>query len=300
MARHKGDKQPVDITAKLQPLVDDDAFLTSLSEGVDPSDGTDDLAALLLELREDVERQMPPAPVVEGADEESAVISLGKRRSRRSANQWIAGLVGAAAATVVVAGSGAALYNATPGSPLWNVSTAVFGDRTAVVELASTLEDMQVAADNGDIESTRELLGQARLIVSGIKDPADTKPSDTSPSPRPTVTVTQTETVEVPADEPEVPAAEPVATATVTSVAPETADGDTANSAPNTVTETRVATVTVTAPARQNPLPAEQGQGQGQGQGTGTAPAEPEVPAPAPGVSVAHEGTANLQGPQGY
>ncbi|WP_257159343.1 hypothetical protein [Corynebacterium cystitidis] len=297
MARHKGDTQPVDITAKLQPLVDDDAFLTSLSEGVDPSDGTDDLAALFLELREDVERQMPPAPVVEGADEQPAVISLGKRRSRRSANQWIAGLVGAAAATVVVAGSGAALYNATPGSPLWNVSTAVFGDRTAVVELASTLEDMQVAADNGDIESTRELLGQARLIVSGIKDPADTKPSDTSPSPRPTVTVTQTETVEVPAGaagEPEGPAAEPVATATVTSVAPETADGDAANSAPNTVTETRVATVTVTAPARQNPLPAEQGQG------TGTAPAEPDVASPAPGVSAAHEGTANLQGPQGY
>lgn len=296
MARHKGDKQPVDITAKLQPLVDDDAFLTSLSEGVDPSDGTDDLAALFLELREDVERQMPPAPVVEGADEQPAVISLGKRRSRRSANQWIAGLVGAAAATVVVAGSGAALYSATPGSPLWNVSTAVFGDRTAVVELAGTLEDMQVAADNGDIESTRELLGQARSIVSGIKDPADTKQSDTSPSPRPTVTVTQTETVEVPAAEPEGPAAEPVAAATVTSVAPETADGDTANSATVTVTETRVATVTVTAPARQNPLPAEPGQGQG----AGTEPAEPEVPSPAPGVSAAQEGAAHLQGPQGY
>ena len=42
------------VAEQLQPLVDDDAFLTSLSQGQDPSAGEDELAALFLELREDV------------------------------------------------------------------------------------------------------------------------------------------------------------------------------------------------------------------------------------------------------
>ncbi len=48
-------------------ILDDDAFLTSISQGQDPSAGDDEVAALFLELREDVERQMPPAPIIEGA-----------------------------------------------------------------------------------------------------------------------------------------------------------------------------------------------------------------------------------------
>ncbi|WP_394281584.1 hypothetical protein [Corynebacterium sp.] len=256
MTRQGEGEERADITAQLQPLVDDDAFLTSLSEGVDPSEGADELATLFLELREDVEKQMPPAPVIEGADEEPAVISLGARRRRRGANPWVAGLIGAAAATVVVAGSGAALYNAAPGSPLWGASTAVFGDRTAVVELAGTLDDMQVAADNGDIEGTRALLEQARSLVDALQDPSDKSQTSSRPTPRPTATVTHTETVE-PEPAPAEREDEPEGPVTVTETAPAPGAGEQPARETVTVTQTQVATVTVQAPARQNPIPAE-------------------------------------------
>ena len=98
----KKDQPQQGVAEQLQPLVDDDAFLTTLSEGTDPSDGSDELAGLLLELRGDVEKQMPPAPLIEGAEEEPEVISLGAARRRRS-KPFMHGLIGAAAATLLIA-----------------------------------------------------------------------------------------------------------------------------------------------------------------------------------------------------
>ena len=77
--KHHGDND--DLVDQLQPLVDDDAFLTELSKGNAPSDRQDDLAELLLELKGDVDKQMPPAPLVEGADAEPEVIDLGQALS---------------------------------------------------------------------------------------------------------------------------------------------------------------------------------------------------------------------------
>ena len=54
--KHHGDND--DLTEQLQPLVDDDAFLTELSKGNAPSDRQDDLAELLLELKGDVDKQL--------------------------------------------------------------------------------------------------------------------------------------------------------------------------------------------------------------------------------------------------
>lgn len=59
MNRRHRDADTGDITSQLKPLTDDDAFLSDLSRGIDPSEGTDELAGLLLALREDVEKQMP-------------------------------------------------------------------------------------------------------------------------------------------------------------------------------------------------------------------------------------------------
>ncbi|EEI15962.1 hypothetical protein [Corynebacterium lipophiloflavum] len=200
-----------DSTSHLQPLVDDDAFLTALSHGEDPSGGRDPLAALLLELREDAYRQMPAAPAVQGSGH------------RRRPHPLVAGLIGAAAATAIVAGSGAALYNATPGSPLWGASTAVFGDRTSVVELASTLDELEVASEKGDAESTRNLLNQARALVGALGtrvDPAERAPAQAVPGSSVQVTVTETVHPEVPAPaqppESVPPATEPAATVTQT------------------------------------------------------------------------------------
>lgn len=213
MSRHYNGN---DSTPDLQSLVDDDAFLTALSRGEDPSGGSNPLAAMLLELRDDVHQEMPPAPVVKTP-----------ARHKRP-HPLLAGLVGAAAATVIVAGSGAALYNATPGSPLWGASTAVFGERTSVVELASTLDELEVASAKGDVEGARNLLNQARALVGAIGARENAPAAPENPENNVTVTVTETLQPQAPApvaaepsDNPQ-PATEPAATVTQTVTVTET------------------------------------------------------------------------------
>lgn len=209
--RPSDDSRQGDIAAQLQPLVDDDAFLTELSLGNDPSKGDDPLAALLLELRDDVNRQMPPAPVIEGADQEPAVISLDNVRKRRRVSPLFSGLVGAAAATLVIAGGGAAIHNAGPGSPLYGMNQQLFGaDNPDMVELASTLDAIEDSAAKGDIDNTRKLLDDARKQLREKESRQGT--SDTSRAPR---TVTETETAK-PVTTTVVP--EPAAPSVVTSV----------------------------------------------------------------------------------
>lgn len=248
MKRRQKDVGIGDITTQLQPLVDDDAFLTELSRGVDPSDGNDELAALFLELREDVEKQMPPAPLIEGADDERAVIPLTahrrKGRQGRQGRPFLSGLIGAAAATLVIAGSGSLLYNATPDSPLWGLSSSLFSDRAAVVKLAGALDEIDSRAAEGDIDGTRELLEEARRLLS------QNNAEQQAPQQAPRVITT---TTVVPTVEPEVPETQPPVTETVT----------------ETSVQTETSTVTVTQtppPVRPNPLP---------------SPVEP-TPAPSP------------------
>ncbi|GAB3087349.1 hypothetical protein [Corynebacterium aquatimens] len=172
-------------------IADDDAFLTALSEGSDPSGGSDELAAMLLELREDVEAPMPAAPMLPEHNDGPADLDAYRRR-RRGANPWVAGLVGAAAATVVVAGAGTALF----GPPTTNSSTTV--------ELASALEEIENATNNGDIAAAREMIAKLRSDVEREKNsrrggerhaPAPGSSSPAAPAPREdkrveTVTVT--------------------------------------------------------------------------------------------------------------
>ena len=210
----KKDEPQLNISEQLQPLVDDDAFLTSLSQGQDPSAGEDELAGLLLELRDDVEKQMPPAPVIEGADEEAEVISLAAASKRRRSRPFVNGLIGAAAATLVIAGTGTAVYNAGPGSPLYDVHKSMFGSSDASsVELAGTLEEMDRRSANGDMAGTRELLNEARRIIDESRnsqpEPTSAEKPSATPATKPfsvarsTVTATETLEKEVPASSPE-------------------------------------------------------------------------------------------------
>ncbi|WKD56928.1 hypothetical protein CAPI_01770 [Corynebacterium capitovis DSM 44611] len=199
------------VSEHLRPLVDDDKFLTAISRGTDPTDGADPLAGLLLGLRDDVEKPMPDAP------------SFGEGDDRRGVNPWLAGVIGAAAASVAVVGTGAALYTATPGSPLWGPASAVFGDRAAAVELASTLDQLEVASDSGDTAAARGLLSQAKVLVDGIhpggsstKAPKSA-PGTTVHGATETETGTATVTVSLAPSPSSAPPAEPsAATATVT------------------------------------------------------------------------------------
>ena len=250
----KKDQVQLGVAEQLQPLVDDDAFLTSLSEGSDPTGGDDELAGLLLELRGDVEKQMPPAPLIEGADEEPAVISLASARRRRRSKPLMHGLIGAAAATLLIAGSGAVIVNAGPGSPLYGVNQSLFGaqdQEVSVVELAGTLDEMEKRSAQGDMDGTRQLLEEARKMVDQAKQERAEQPERPA-KPQPRATVTATQTVEKPAPtEEEQPPQEPV---TVTQ------------------TQTAVSTVVVTStvsvgnplspPAQNYPEPAEPGGGE--------------------------------------
>ncbi|MDK8762423.1 hypothetical protein QP922_01105 [Corynebacterium sp. MSK218] len=243
------------VAEQLQPLVDDDAFLTSLSEGIDPTGGDDELAGLLLGLRGDVEKQMPPAPLIEGADEEPAVISLASARRRRRSKPLMHGLIGAAAATLLIAGSGAVIVNAGPGSPLYGVNQSLFGAEdqdVSVVELAGTLDEMEKRSAQGDMDGTRQLLEEARKMVDQAKQERAEQPErPAKPQPRATVTATQTVEKPAPVEEEEQPPQEPV---TVTQ------------------TQTAVSTVVVTStvsvgnplnpPAQNYPEPAEPGGGE--------------------------------------
>ncbi|MBK4174729.1 hypothetical protein GWO60_09520 [Corynebacterium macginleyi] len=229
MASRHSKKNNDDLTEQLQPLVDDDVFLTELSQGKDPSHGCDELAGLLLGLKGDIDKQMPPAPRVDGVEDEPEIISLDKVRSRRRNRPVMHGLIGAAAATVILAGAGGVMAN----SGLFDRP-----DETRNVELASTLDEMESRAAEGDIEGARELMKEARAKLENAeskeenaitaKEEAEKK---RSARPKPvTVTATVTETV-----------------SSQQQVKPE--------SAPKTVTQYQTSTVLVTEQAPANPQP---------------------------------------------
>ena len=79
--------------------------------------------------------QAEPKDQVDDYDSAVAdVVPLESRRRKPRINAFMSGLIGAAAATLVIAGSGAAIYNSQPGSFLWGLNTKLFGDHAAVVE----------------------------------------------------------------------------------------------------------------------------------------------------------------------
>ncbi|MDY3128170.1 MAG: hypothetical protein SOW59_08640 [Corynebacterium sp.] len=221
----------------LEPLFNDDSFLTELSLGHDSSAGDDELSRLLLDLREDINRPAPAAPVIEGAELEPEVTILSTARRRRN-RPMLHGLIGAAAATVVIASSGAAIYNAGPGSALYGANQAVFGaNDAAIVDLASTLEEMESAAANGDMASTRALLEEARRLANQAR--GDRRAAEDSAATQPARVTTVTRTVEP---------------------APENATENQSDAGQSTtiterVTETAIVTATVVETVVPNPLP---------------------------------------------
>lgn len=284
------------VKGQLKQLFDDDAFLTDLSRGVDPSEGDDALAGLLLDLTK--EAQEPPAAMPDwstllpgildqdqdspvestsdttvmqasnpatqefapvsisdtpdtatnsaDADESATVVPLAARREKRaksgssgahsldaSATQrkshpFLSGLVGAAAATLVIAGGGAAVYNADENSPLYGMNQQLFGnqDSPSVVELASTLEEVDSRTASGDVEGARALLEQARAMLDGMAPPQKapseaTRTVESEPGTQTlTATVTESASPEPPVTETQTVTSTEVQTVTTTAVAP--------------------------------------------------------------------------------
>lgn len=212
--------------AQSAPVAATDAFLNALARGEDPSNSSDPLAALLLDLKTEIDRPIAADHVftpgrASGSSQPASLDAARQRREQRGVrpggrrarkhgmSPWAAGLVGAAAASTVLAGTGAALYNATPDSALWGPATSVFGERAAAVELATTLQQLEVAKKEGDEDHANELLRQARELVETMKAPAQVsregsegrEGTSTTAEPTPkttTVTVTVTTTPEAP------------------------------------------------------------------------------------------------------
>ena len=115
-----------------------DAFIDALSRGDDPSGGADPLAAALLELKADIDRPLPPAPQLDaGQSLAGKVASLEAARGakrKRQLSPWLAGVMGAAAATAIFVGTGTTPFD--QGAQ----------DDSTVVELATTLDELEVAS----------------------------------------------------------------------------------------------------------------------------------------------------------
>lgn len=166
-----------------------DAFIEALSRGDDPSGGADPLAAALLELKADIDRPLPRAPQLDaGQSLAGNVASLEAARDakrKRQLSPWLAGLMGAAAATAIWVGTGTTPFD-----------QGVQDDPT-VVELATTLDELEVASQRGDEAATRDLLEQARGLVASMKDRQHRagKGDDSEAVTVTTVTTTVTSTV---------------------------------------------------------------------------------------------------------
>lgn len=249
-----------------------DAFFDALMLGDDPSAGTDPLAAALLDLKADVDRPMPPAPQLftENAQPSGNVASLEEKRAekaKRRVSPWLSGLIGAAAATVVCVGTGAVLFE----------SDAADED-TTVVELATTLDELEVASESGDAAAARDLLEQARGLVATIQERERRAARDGA-----SATVTETKTV--------------TEAATEASTVP--AEG---------ASSERPAPEQVPAPPVQQPTqapqdPAQRGPGVGNGAGTGhgrpTQSTQPTTSSPQPSTTVGSTAPSQGQGAVG-
>ncbi|MDU0478758.1 hypothetical protein QVA66_05850 [Staphylococcus chromogenes] len=231
-----------DSNKQFNELFGADAFLDDLARGVDPSEGKDPLAQLILELHHEVNAPIPPAPSIdELMPAEVDELASRRARKRRGVSPLMSGLVGAAAATLVIAGGGGAIYNAGPDSPLWNAKTALFGEHAAVVDLASALQEVDQRHAQGDVEGALQLLDRARALADAVnaRDRASTQRA---------IAELEARTVQVPTTVVE-SAAPHTTTSTVTpekTSEPTTSAPSPRDSVTRTVVQTEVSTVTVT------------------------------------------------------
>ena len=164
-----------------------DAFFDALSRGDDPSGGVDPLAAALLELKADIDRPLPAAPQLDAgqslAGKVASLVAARDAKRKRQLSPWLAGLMGAAAATAIFVGTGTTPFD-----------RGVREDPT-VVELAATLDELEVASQRGDEAATRDLLEQARGLVASMKDRQHRAGKGDDSEAVTTVTTTVTSTV---------------------------------------------------------------------------------------------------------
>ena len=181
------------------------------------------------------------------------------------------GLIGAAAATLVLAGAGGAVMSAKEGSPFYGLHQKLFGeraDKAAVIELASKLEEVTNRTNKGDVKGAQQSLQEAQKIVDKLHNGQDKVEAQQKVDN--TKTTVTTVTVTPPAPSP-APAQTTTVTVTVEAVPPAVAPVQTQQQQPQ-----NAGTPTQVAPVR----PSDGAQAPGAEPSQGQAPADPPLQLP--------------------
>lgn len=177
-------------------------------------------------------------------DDADNVIDLDSRR-RWGLGRIASGLIGAAAATLVLAGAGGAVISAQEGSPFYGLHQKLFGeragaDKAAVIELASKLEEVTNRTNKGDVKGAQQSLQEAQKIVDKLHNGQDK--AEAQQKVDNTKTTVTTVTVTPPAAPSPAPAQTTTVTVTVEAVPPAVAPVQTQQQQPqNAATPTQVA-----------------------------------------------------------
>jgi len=238
---------------------DDDDDLDDSEFDDDESDGD------LVDSEEDADDDQP-----EDDDDADNVIDLNSRR-RWGLGRIASGLIGAAAATLVLAGAGGAVMSAKEGSPFYGLHQKLFGeraDKAAVIELASKLEEVTNRTNKGDVKGAQQSLQEAQKIVDKLHNGQDKVEAQQKVDN--TKTTVTTVTVTPPAPSP-APAQTTTVTVTVEAVPPAVAPVQTQQQQPQ-----NAGTPTQVVPVR----PSDGAQAPGAEPSQGQAPADPPLQLP--------------------
>ena len=203
-------------------------------------------------------------------DDADNVIDLNSRR-RWGLGRIASGLIGAAAATLVLAGAGGAVMSAKEGSPFYGLHQKLFGeraDKAAVIELASKLEEVTNRTNKGDVKGAQQSLQEAQKIVDKLHNGQDKVEAQQKVDN--TKTTVTTVTVTPPAPSP-APAQTTTVTVTVEAVPPAVAPVQTQQQQPQ-----NAGTPTQVVPVR----PSDGAQAPGAEPSQGQAPADPPLQLP--------------------
>jgi len=151
----------------------DDLLLDALSSA-DPrtrlSAADDELAALLLSWRDDVDEE----PIGEPVDTDVAVAAVLAGRRRRNHRPRLLAPVAAAAAVLAIAftGVGFAAHGAEPGDPLWGLTTVLYAEHAKSVEAAAEVRGDLLAAESallqGRLDDAKSKLENAKATLPRV------------------------------------------------------------------------------------------------------------------------------------
>lgn len=157
----------------------DDALLDALGRG-EPAVSDDRIDTLLAAWRAELAAEPAQVstirsahPGVEGIATEPTIGTPQRQKGSRERRMTRRARIAAAAAAIaaLAGGTAAAAATATPGSPLWSISQAIYPERADRIAAEDALAQARRAVDNGNFDRARRALAQADQLISRVHDP---------------------------------------------------------------------------------------------------------------------------------